>query len=141
MKKRKKKSKRSKRSSTSSKKVSEMLGEYAKDFINMGNTIKEKRGHLSLAVFAWNVSLLTDEYRERMVNESIEKLKEDKPNMGEDVIEDMKNNIKQLVIEKERLFPNVKKIIVQADLQWEENGENYQIVTVSSDFPNVSFRR
>lgn len=32
-----------------------------------------------------------------------------------------------------------KKIILQADLQCDENGENCQIVAVSSDFPNVSY--
>ncbi len=110
-----------------------MLAEYSYDFVNMGDSIEDKRINLSIALIAWNLSLFTDEKREEKFDELIESVKEKQPHLGECDLDNVRENIRILISEKERLFPNVKKFIVDADIQYLE-GDKFYVTAVSSDF-------
>ncbi len=131
-KRKKRKHKRAKRSTSSPKKVSEMINDFAADFIDMGEGLEQKRVHLNIAAFAWNLSLLKGVERDKQFDKSMKMLREQNQNLNESDLDDVRNDINKLIANKESLFPHIKKLIVSVDMQLLENGD-YYITAASTD--------
>lgn len=97
-------------------KVSEMLNQYAGDFISLGVDLEEKKSQLDCVVLAWNLALFDEETRNKHIQYAITYLREKEPDFEESEYEEFENNIKTLIDKKNMLFPNEKKFIVSADI-------------------------
>jgi len=116
MKKRKKR-KNNRDKSSSRLKISEMIVQFASDFIDMGDNLEEKQSQLNAAVSAWNISLSHGEKRAQLLNEYMESFKSYNPHLDASDFQDVRENMEKLIAEKERLFPDVKKVIAFAEIR------------------------
>src|SRR4030042_1546747 len=65
---------------TSSKiKMSELIGEYASDYINMGESTEERQSYLNGACSAWNIAVLPEHLREEALSRTIAEYKRMNP--------------------------------------------------------------
>ena len=96
-------------------KMSELISEYASDYINMGEDTEERQSYLNGACTAWNIANLDQKDREGAIQKTIEGFKRINP--GADDVEDFEQNLRKLVQKKLEMFPDIKKIIVDANIE------------------------
>jgi len=96
-------------------KMSELICEYASDYINMGENTKERQNYLNEACTAWNIASLDQKDREGAIQHTIEDYK--KTNPGTDDVEGFEQDLRKLVQKKLEMFPDIKKIIVDAKIE------------------------
>ena len=113
-KKKNKKGLRVQKDNSSKIKMSELIINYASDYINLGDTLEEKQSYLNAACSAWNIALLKKEERQKALDNFIEHYK--KINPGADDADNARHDMELLIKEKIRLYPNVKKIIAGAEI-------------------------
>ncbi len=94
----------------------DVLVEYAFDFINEGVSITQKHNRLATAALAWNLSLNKKEDREKKIEETMEFLIEDMPHREAHEFVDVRNTIEDLIARKDALFPDVRIYIVSFDM-------------------------
>ena len=112
--------------------MSELIAEYASDYINMGENTEERQSLLNSACSAWNVAVLPDHLRQEALRHNIEEYKRLNPGIADEdnFIHDM-----QLLIQKKlQMFPKVNKVIVDAFIE-PINDTQYRINVVSTDDP------
>ena len=126
-----KKSKKKKRTAESKKgknlKMSEMILDYAADFIELGDTIDQKQSYLNTACVAWNISLMTEKKRQKAVKQFIEQYKADNP--GIEDTQSVRHDVELLIKEKLRLYPNEKRSIMTAKIT--DDGDKERIIIAS----------
>jgi hypothetical protein len=96
-------------------KMSELISEYASDYINMGEDTEERQNYLNGACTAWNIANLDEKDREGAIRKTVEGFK--KINPGADDVEDFEQNLRKLIQKKLEMFPDIKKIIVDAKIE------------------------
>ncbi len=52
--------------------MSELIGEYASDYINMGENTEERQSLLNSACSAWNIAVLPEHLRQEALRHNIE---------------------------------------------------------------------
>ena len=95
--------------------MSELICEYASDYINMGENTEERQSYLNGACTAWNIASLDQKDREGAIQYTIEGFKRINP--GADDVEDIEQNLRKLIQKKLEMFPDIKKIIVDAKIE------------------------
>jgi hypothetical protein len=107
--------------------MSEIISEYAAEFIAGGNDINEKQNYLNCACTAWNISL----YPVNLIEQKINKVVTDyeKNNPGTNDSKKYRHNLKQLIERKIELYPDVRKTVVEAIIK--EHNRNFQIMIAS----------
>ena len=109
------------------KKISEMILDIASQFIELGATEEERQNNLDMACTAWNLSILPKSTRNKEYNNYLDSMRS--------IIKDseamkwFKVDINGLIQAKLKLYPNVKKPIVSAQLK--NVGSNRYEVTAS----------
>jgi hypothetical protein len=98
-------------------KVSEMLIDVARDYIAMGDDIEEKQQLLNSAASAWNIACLNQNERKRAIKKYVREYKKLNPAHSKQDYRDEEENIKLLIKEKDRLYPDVKVQIAHAEAQ------------------------
>ena len=78
--------------------MSELISEYASDYINMGENTEERQSYLNGACTAWNIANLDQKDREGAIQQTIEGFKRINP--GADDVEDFEQNLRKLVQKK-----------------------------------------
>jgi len=96
-------------------KMSELICEYASDYINMGENTEERQNYLNEVCTAWNIASLDQKDREGAIQLTIEDYK--KRNPGTDDVADFEQNLRKLIQKKLEMFPDINKIIVDAEIQ------------------------
>jgi len=96
-------------------KMSELIEQYAADFINMGETTEERQNYLNGACTAWNIANLDEKGREKAIRRVMEDHK--RMNPGTDDAENFVHDLRILIQKKLEMFPNIKKIIVDARIE------------------------
>ncbi len=114
---------------TPKKKMSEMVLEYASDYLSIGETLKERQSLLNSACSAWNFSLLDTEEQGNAIQKYLKEYKKYNPNADAIQCNDVIENIQKLIDVKLKKFPNIKKSIVSAHIE-DINGRDH--VTVAS---------
>jgi hypothetical protein len=104
--------------------------EYASDYIGMGATSEEKQQYLDSAILAWNLSLLPEVEREKQTQTSLKKLEEWNPVSKN--LEILKYNLRILINKKLTEFPEIKKLIVNAQISVVDGKECLYVT--STDF-------
>ncbi len=111
-------------------KMSGIFLEYASDYIGMGATLEEKQQYLDSAILAWNLSLLPEVEREKQTQTSLKKLEEWNP--ASKNLEILKYNLRILINKKLTEFPEIKKLIVNAQISVVDGKECLYVT--STDF-------
>ena len=96
-------------------KMSELISEYASDYINMGENTKERQSYLNGACTAWNIANLDEKHREEAIRRVIEGYKRTNP--GTDDVENLEQDLRKLIQKKLEMFPDIKKAIVDAMIE------------------------
>ena len=113
--------------------MSEIVLEYASDYIGMGATLAEKGHYLDSVILAWNLSLLPEGEREEQIQASLKKLEVLNP--GFKNLEILEHNLAILIEKKLREFPEIKKLIVSAQISIADGKECLYVV--STDFQEL----
>jgi len=113
-------------------KMSELIGEYASDYINMGESMEERRSYLNGACSAWNIAVLPEHLREEALSRNIAEYK--RMNPGVDDADDLADDLRKLIQKKLQMFPGVKKVIIDASIK-PISDTKYRILVASTDHP------
>jgi hypothetical protein len=113
-------------------KMSELIGEFASDYINMGETTDERQSYLNGACSAWNIAILPEHLREEALSRNIEEYKRINP--GIDDADNLVHDLRKLVQKKLQMFPSVKKVIIDASIE-PISDTKYRILVASTDHP------
>ena len=114
---------------SSKSKVSEMLMNVARAFVAMGEDLEEKQQLLNGAVSAWNIACLEKKERSRAIKKYLRKYKKMNPHQTKEDYRDTAEDLKLLIEEKDRLYPDVDVQIVNAEVQ--EIGEKLHVTVMS----------
>lgn len=109
-------------------KMSEMVLQFADDYISMGETTDERQNLLNSACSAWNMSLLSTHERSRNIKKYLKEYKRYNSDIDDQDCEDMKENLEKLISEKERLFPDESKKIITAEIKIINGKEHYNVL-------------
>ena len=96
-------------------KMSEVISEYASDYINMGEDTEERQSYLNGACTAWNIANLDETHREEALHRAIESYK--RMNPGIDDVENFEDDLRILIKKKLEMFPDNKKVIIDAMIE------------------------
>jgi hypothetical protein len=110
-------------------KISEMLLNFAGNYISMGEDIEEKQQYLNGVVSAWNIACLNEKDRERSIKKYMSEYRKLNPLQSKRDFRDVEENLRLLIKEKEKFYPEVRIQIVNAHIQ-EIDGKIH--VTVAS---------
>jgi hypothetical protein len=111
------------------KKVSEMLLDVAGDFLAMGEDISDKQQLLNAAASAWNIACLKGDKRQQAIKKFMKNYRKLNPAFTNADYKDEEENIRLLIEQKDKLYPDVNIQIVNAFIE-EIDGKNH--VTVLS---------
>jgi hypothetical protein len=117
-------------------KISQMIFDFASDFIELGTTLEEKQSHLNVACIAWNISILPTNIRKQALAHFLVEYKKNNPTENEDNIRNIKSDMELLIKEKIIRFPSATKPIEHAKIT--ENDTEYRITIISSTERNQS---
>lgn len=106
--------------------VSEMIINYAGDYISLGDTIVKRQNYLNLACVAWNISLLDGYKRGLAIDNFLNEYKANNP--GIENTDNLIYDLNLLIEEKLKLYPSQKLSILKAEIV-RENEEEKIIVT------------
>ena len=113
-------------------KMSEMIWEFAGDFIRLDKSLERKQNRLNAACSAWNIACNSPEVRGRLLEQYVESYRSYNPNVSDENISGVRNNMELLIQNKLRLFPSIHKHIVGAQLT-ELDGKD-RIEVASAEF-------
>jgi hypothetical protein len=105
------------RKRTSKSKVSEKLMDVARDYIALGEDIDEKQQLLNGAASAWNIACLENGEKERGIERYMRKFKKMNPHRSKEDYRDTEEDLRLLIKEKERLYPDVKVQVAHAEVK------------------------
>jgi len=113
-------------------KMSELIAEYASDYINMGETTEERQSFLNGACTAWNIANMPRHQREKALYQTAAEYKKMNPEV--DDVENYLHDMGLLIKNKLKMFPDIKKTIVNAFIE-PITDTQYRINIVSTDNP------
>jgi hypothetical protein len=111
-------------------KMSELIGQYASDYINMGEDTEERQNYLNGACTAWNIANLDEKHREGALHHVIESYR--KMNPGSNDVENFEHDLRILIKKKVEMFPEIRKVIIDAMIE-PISDTKYRINIASSD--------
>jgi hypothetical protein len=115
-----------------------ILLQYVSDYISMGVTLEEKQHYLDSAILAWNLSLFSKGEREKQVQACLRKL--ESLNLGSKNLEILKHNLAILIEKKLTEFPEIKKLILNAEISIVSGKESLTVVCADfqeTDLSNI----
>jgi hypothetical protein len=111
-------------------KISELISEYASDYINMGENTEERQNYLNSVCTAWNIAILDETLQEEALRRAIEGYKNMNPEI--DDAENFEHDLRALIRKKVEMFPEIKKAIIDAMIE-PMSETKYRINIASTD--------
>ena len=102
--------------SASKQKVSEMIWEFAGEFIRSGRTLEEKQNRLNAACSAWNIACNPPDIWDRSLDQYVESYRSYNPELSDEEVSVVRSTMAKLTQNKLSLFPAVHKQIVGAKI-------------------------
>jgi hypothetical protein len=129
-----KQKKRRRRTSRSAnqRKLSELIWEFAGDFIRMGETAEEMESLLNAACSAWNLACLPEAARTRQVDHYMVQFVRCNPDLPDGQAEATRSNMERLIQQKLKMFPADQRRIVSARIIG--SGTSHRIEVASARF-------
>jgi hypothetical protein len=107
-------------------KISEMILKVAEGYIDMGETTDERENYLRSACSAWNIACLPHPERENAIKRYVEEYQ--KINKADEAdCKALEGDLRLLIKQKDRLFPDVKVQIVNSRID-NTGGKDHVIV-------------
>jgi len=97
-------------------KISEMIWEFAGDFIRFGDTLEDRQNRLNAACSAWNMACNPPEARRRMLDQYVDSYRTYNPHTASEDLSAIRRDMETLMQNKLRLFPDVRSQIVSAQI-------------------------
>ena len=116
--------------SSSKQKISEMIWEFAGEFIKSGRTLEEKQNRLNAACSAWNIACNPPDVWDRGLDQYVEGYKSHNPEWSDGEISGIRSTMAKLTQNKRRLFPAVHKQIVGATITQVAGEDRIDVVSV-----------
>jgi hypothetical protein len=127
---RKKKDQRRRRTKRgTSRKMSEMVWEFAGGFIRMGETAEERQSLLNAACSAWNIACNPPDVREANLDRYMQEYERHNPDVDKDDLAGVRANMEKLVDKKLEMFPADLRPIVGAQLVQSEGRDRIEIMS------------
>ena len=104
-----------------------MTLEFARDFIATGESMEQKQSRLNAACTAWNIANLPKYERHKALERYLQSYRAQNP--GVQNANFLRKDMEHLIKQKNRLFPQVKKPIMHAEIRGE--GDHFSISAVS----------
>ncbi len=104
-----------------------MIFEFARDFIATGESMEQKQSRLNAACTAWNISNLPKYERRKALERYLQSYRAQNPGVQDSNV--LRKDMEHLIKQKNRLFPQVKKSIMHAEIRGE--GDHFSISAVS----------
>ena len=95
-------------------KLSEMIGEFAGDFIRLGETPEAKQNYLNGACVAWNIASAPPERRKKLVDHFLAGYKQHNPQTDDAALAAIRKDMEHLIDVKLKMFPGDVRQIVSA---------------------------
>ena len=111
-------------------KISELILEFAGDFIRMAETPGEKQNRLNAACSAWNIACHPSDKRQAMVAAYVAGYRRYNPREDEQQIEAIRKDLEALVQRKLQMFRNDSRLVVNA--RFVPSGDNDRLEVVSA---------
>ncbi len=111
-------------------KMSELIGEYASDYINMGENTEERQKYLNVARTAWNIAVFPEHSREEALRRVVAGYKRKNPGVAD--CDNLEHNLRALIQKKLEMFPDIKKVIIDAMIE-PTSETKYRIYITSVD--------
>jgi len=110
-------------------KISEMIQEFAGDFIRLGKTPEDKQNYLNGACVAWNIASARPERRKKLVDHFVAEYKRHNPNTDEAALAAIRSDMEHLIDVKLKMFPGDLRQIVSARYTHTEHGDRIEVVS------------
>jgi len=104
-----------------------MIFEFARDFIAIGDSLEQKQTRLNAACTAWNIANLPKYERRKALERYLQGYRAENPGVQGSHL--LRKDLEHLIKQKIRLFPQVKKPIMHAEIRGE--GDRFSISAVS----------
>ncbi len=104
-----------------------MIIEFAGDFIETGESMEQRKSLLNAACTAWNIANLPKHEHRKALERYLQSYGALNPGVRDASF--LRKDMEHLIKQKNRLFPQVKKPTVHAEIQ--QNGERFIIAAVS----------
>jgi hypothetical protein len=111
---RRKKDKRRRIGTPQRRKMSEIIWEFAGDFIRMGNTLEERQSLLNAACSAWSIVCNSPEFRKKNLDHYMREYQRFNPSAGQAELAGVRSNMEKLIERKMKTFPTDLRQIVGA---------------------------
>ena len=113
-------------------KISQMLWEFAGDYIRMGDTVRDRQNYLNDVCSAWNIASEPPERREPSLNRYILEFRRHNPDADEAELAGQRSNLEKLIARKLKMFPADTRQIVSARIV--RSGDQDRIEVASGTF-------
>jgi len=124
--------KRSLKRKPAKQKVSEMVLGFASNYIAMGEDIENKQEYLNGAVSAWNIACLDENDKNRAIKRYMVEYRKLNPAHSKQDFRDAEENIRLLIKQKEKLYPEVTVQIVNANIQEIDGKDHVTVMSLST---------
>lgn len=115
----------------SAQRVSEMVWEFAGEFINLGASAEEKQNRLNAACSAWNMACEPPNVREKLLGQYVREYKRHNPHTDDKELAAIQKDMEKLIESKLRLFPDVHRQIIGAQITRGEGKDRIDVVSAA----------
>ena len=114
-------------------KVSEMVLNFAGDYIALGDSIGEKQEYLNGAVSAWNIACLDTKDRDRAIERYMAEYRKLNPSHSKQDLRDVEEDLRSLIKQKDMLYPAVQTQIAGAHIQETDGKDRVTVMSMRID--------
>ena len=104
-------------------KISEIITQFAYDYISMGETLRDKQSYLNTVCNSWNIAMLPEDKRQAALDQCQKQYELINPEADDS--HNLRHDMEILIQEKLRLFPEVKRTIVSAEITSADEGKDF----------------
>jgi len=113
------------------KKISEMVGDFAGDYISLGDDIQAMQQYLYAAVSAWNIACLNKKDRPRLIKSYMKNYRKMNPGQNRIFFKGVEDDFKLLIKQKIKLYPDVAVQIVDARIEELDGKTHIKVVSLN----------
>lgn len=110
-------------------KMSELIWEFAGDFIRMGNTPEQKESLLNAACSAWSIACNSPEARKKNLDHYMRAYRRFNPHADDQELAGVRENMEMLIQNKLEMFPNDLRQIIGARFFNADGKDRVEIVS------------
>jgi pullulanase/glycogen debranching enzyme len=114
-------------SPNSNQKISAMLLEVADGYIQMGKTVAERENLLRGAVTAWNIACQPESMQEGAIQNLLKQFMHFNPTSSQSNLSNFEDDMRQLIKQKNRLYPDVKTQILGCQIELKDGKDNVSV--------------